>query len=291
MSNYLDNTSSCSSFSSSSVSCKNNNNNKNKSVAFIINKNSDTDESASIADSSFSSSSISSNSNEITTGKVKQLRDKFLNCEESNQFRRKSSEFVRNYQLKKCQSVIFNLEPSVITTIRQPDNIVKNHNHNHKRAQSNNCIDELYDDKIIETNESLIDESSVFDKCGVKERIRKFNNDHNNLKNQNVQSIRQPLNKKKYAGSCNNLSLNNKVIKQNNNNIKKKTSISSDAEVSNDDSNSTFSDDLTNSDTSCSHEFNTKPIKDEIKNYKSIQSLNYTSFDENYIKIKEAFVS
>ena len=29
------------------------------------------------------------------------------------------------------------------------DNIVKNHNH--KLAQSNNCIDELYDDKIIET--------------------------------------------------------------------------------------------------------------------------------------------
>jgi hypothetical protein len=404
---------------------------------------SDNDESNSLADSSFSSSSLSSSSafhtantqisinsqcsrspplkdndllseissyDEITTGKVKHLRNKFLNSDYNNNTEQNSSstrrksianESIRNFQLKKCQSVIFNIDPTGSdTSVRfepaksagiEMDQL-------RKRAQSNNCIDDLFRDnrtninknsadinsnkdsrpqliKLKATvNESLIDETSVFDTCGVKERIRKFNNDFNNkLKNESISKfvnnkrLSSHTDQMKYGGSCNSLNLiskysNSSVLSNNNNisniieksningskpnvpvirvnnnlnnhainvitnnNSNKKSSISSDADASNDDSNSTFSDDLTSSDMSCS-EFKSTPTKPIIRHETSSESsgtttassnsyqrLNktkqtndkenlradvkcklvndMTSFDENYKKIKGAFVS
>lgn len=143
--------------------------------------------------------------------------------------RNRASTNIEGFQLKKCQSVIFNLESN--TSSSSLGKLVANTSPNMgesahlKKALFYNDINELNHSqaRLNESNsfktesKDQLNELSVFEKVDIKEKINRFSaniiatNDLSHSKK--AASLRHHSNDTmKYGGSCNNLTINNSVL-------------------------------------------------------------------------------
>ena len=263
--------------------------------------------------------------NIINRGVVQNLKKKFAptstnfsnNFSNSKLKRVSQPEIIENYQLKKCQSVIVDLNKN--SPIKQSAN-----------NNINSSLDVIRKGKITNSTGNLVDclnnqnkleEMSVFENVDIKSIRNRFTTDKN-ISNPNGDSkaikkitfaskpTMEPI---KHAESCQNLNL--KIKKS----FKNSSNNTSDDEFS---MNSTFSDDqtpsspiehnkdlsngisemnvldnnhqqpLVNNISSNSTEFLKESSKFLSINSKILNSTNFdpVKFEENYMKIKEAFV-
>ena len=168
-------------------------------------------------------------------GVVKNLRKKFLpdqlniviGAQSSNLMpkNRSKSELVNNFQLKKCHSVILNVEPELQTSTKQSsvklvDKIFSSSNISEKKndqCNENKVEENKTDEKSNKSDpKDQINELSVFENVHIKEKINKFSINSPNLnsviipsdlmRSKKISSLRHPSHDPmKYGGSCNNL--------------------------------------------------------------------------------------
>ena len=255
---------------------------------------------------------------------IKRNHEKFIQSNSKNNKKMNTSSvslnILKNFELKKCQSVIFDAFDASSSSNANTKTSLSNSNTqlnkldscyvdipiNYQKAvksKSNNCLsNEAYDEANSDDSTPMKKssfrgggEEDVFENVDIKEKINKFTfmNEGTQLplrlakgSNKSISRINTEANA--YGGSCNNLSSNSlNKIRQAKVNSSIAGSSDDTASSTHDSANSTFSDDTNSSDLNCNHKASLGGV---LGLFESI-NFNSVKFDESYKKIKDGFVS